>query len=106
MYIHIRMYYAHVYYGSLSICKRVIDTYDHNCRIYSVVGDYTRNVIFVKNDITILIYYIYNRIIVCIEMCLVGFQIKGSIMKATSLIDFCSIASCRSKEFIFDEQEN
>ena len=39
-------------------------------------------------------------------MCLVGFQIKGSIMKATSLIDFCLIASCRLMEFIFDEQVN
>ena len=39
-------------------------------------------------------------------MCLVGFQIKNSIMKATSSIDFYSIASCRSKEFIFDEQVN
>ena len=77
----------------------MIDTCDHNCRIYSVVGDYTRNVIFVKNDITILKCYIYNRIIFCIEMCLV-------VMKATSLIDFCPIASCRSKEFIFDEQVN
>ena len=39
-------------------------------------------------------------------MCLVEFQIKGSIMKATSLIDFCSIACCRFMEFIFDEQVN
>ena len=66
----------------------------------------TQEMLFLSKMISILICYIYNRIIFCIKMCLVGFQIKGSIMKATSLIDFCSIASCRSKEFIFDEQVN